>query len=91
MKKSNTWIFLAGCFAFGAYLGLQNKKVIKNYIKDNNLTISNYINRLKEFDLTQENESANFFYDLIEMGFDLDSAFEIVKKECAEAKEFFND
>jgi hypothetical protein len=91
MKKNEPYLFLLACFAVGFCVGLQNKKKFTDSKPKTNLTITNYVNRLKEFDLTEHNDSVNFFYDLIEIGFHPDSAFEVVKKECIEVGETFND
>lgn len=67
-----------------------NKKDIekKPYSK---LTLDNYVNRLKEFDISPEKEATNLFFDLLESGFNPNSAFDLVKKECIEAGEKFYD
>lgn len=91
MKKSGkVQIFLLTCFLLGWKAQSMNKKDIekKPYSK---LTLDNYVNRLKEFDISPEKEATNLFFDLLESGFNPNSAFDLVKKECIEAGEKFYD
>lgn len=67
-----------------------NKKDIEKNIYSK-LTLDNYVNRLKEFDISPEKEATNLFFDLLESGFHPNSAFDLVKKECIEAGEKFYD
>lgn len=90
-NNSRLIIYVSLCCAAGAFLGYLNKKEMKKEVKSNSLTISNYVNRLKEFDLTSNSESINFFYDLVEIGFHPNSAFDLARQESIEASEFFND
>ena len=78
------------CALLGWKAGSSNKKDIekKSYSK---LTLENYINRLKEFDMSAEKEATSLFFDLLESGFHPNSAFDLVKKECIEAGEKFHD
>jgi hypothetical protein len=91
MKNSGKVQLLILTFAFlGWRAGFINKKNIAKqpYSK---LTLENYINRLKEFDISPEKEATNLFFDLLESGFHPNSAFDMVKKECIEAGEKFYD
>lgn len=71
------------------YVGTMNKKTVDKKFNVSNLSLDNYLNRLKEFDMSQENEATALFLDLIELGFHPNSAFDLVKKECLEAGEIF--
>jgi hypothetical protein len=91
MKKSGKLqLFILTCALIGWTTGSINKKTIQNksYSK---LTLENYVNRLKEFDMSPEKEATNLFFDLLESGFNPSSAFDVVKKECIEAGEKFHD
>ena len=90
LKKSGkiaTAIIIGGLV--GWYAGYFNKKTMIKTISLPNLSVDNYVNRLKEFDMSSEKEATNLFYDLIESGFSPHSAFDLVKKECLEAGEIF--
>ena len=92
MKKTgNKVLFLISCFTVGALLGHANKKKFVNVKQKSILTLDNYVNRLSEFDISEEKECTNLFFDLIELGFHPDSAFDIVQKESTEAGDIFND
>ena len=88
MKNGNSKIYFylvaSGVLAF---LYLKNKN--SNFVKENQLTIENYVNRLKEYDLSPEKHASNLFYDLIECGFCLDRAFEYVQREINDNGEYF--
>jgi hypothetical protein len=71
--------------------GVFSKVFMKKTIKLNNVTIENYANRLKEYDMTPEKEASQLFYDLIDFGFSPSSAFATVQKEIDQAGGFFND
>lgn len=75
----------------GWYIGSLNKSSMNKNIMFSKLSLENYMNRLKEFDMSPEQEATNLFLDLIESGFHPNSAFDVVKKECLEAGEKFND
>lgn len=70
-------------------LSIINRNKAKSFVKENHLTIDNFVNRLKEFDLSPSKDASNLFYDLIEFGFSPQSAFDVVQKEITEAGDFF--
>lgn len=91
MKNSNKLqLFILVCATLGWKAARVNGKDIekRSYSK---LTLENYINRLKEFDMSPEKEATSLFFDLLESGFHPNSAFDLVKKECIEAGEKFHD
>lgn len=90
-KKNSLLLILIGGAGLTIALGLRNKRKMEEIKRIDRLTLSNYVNRLKEFDLSSDGESINFFYDLIEIGFHPNSAFELTKKECMENGESLND
>jgi len=85
MKSSiKVELFLLACLFLGWKTGSINRKDIqkKPYSK---LTLENYVNRLKEFDMSSEKEATNLFFDLLESGFNPNTAFDLVTEECIEA------
>lgn len=89
MKKNgeiSVVIFSATICVIGyVFLFKRNKK----FISENVLTIENYINRLREYDLSPEKEASSLFYDLLECGYSPQRAFSTVQKEVDEAGDFF--
>lgn len=90
-KSGEVLVFLLSCFSIGLIAGSIAKNNFKKQLNDNSLTIENYINRLSEFDLTQEKAGSDLFFDLMSNGFNPQSAFSIVQQECIEFGETFND
>ena len=88
MKNGNNklYFYLAITGAV-AYVYLKNRK--QDFVQKNQLTIENYVNRLREYDLSPEKHASNLFYDLLECGFCLDRAFEYVQKEINDNGEYF--
>lgn len=59
------------------------------FVKQNIITIENYVNRLREYDMSPEKEASSLFYDLLECGYSPQRAFSTVQKEIEEAGEVF--
>jgi hypothetical protein len=91
MKNGKTIVFLGSCFLFGYFLGTKNKKDMKSFNTYSNLSLENYLNRLNEFDLSEEKDLSVLFFDLLETGFHPEAAFNLVKEICLETGEAFND
>lgn len=91
MKNGKLVVFLGSCFIFGYVVGLKNKKNMKEFKDYSNLTLENYLNRLNEFDLSEEKDLSVLFFDLLETGFHPEAAFNLVKEICLETGELFND
>lgn len=72
-------------------LGANNKRKFAIEKQKSILSIDNYLNRLSEFDISAEKECTNLFFDLIELGFHPQSAFDIVQEESTKAGDIFND
>jgi len=90
-KTGEVTSFLLICFSVGLIFGSINKSKFKKNIKSNSITLQNYINRLREFDLTEEQSASDLFLRLTSIGFDSNNAFDIVVKECIEVGEKFDD
>jgi hypothetical protein len=90
-KTGEVTSFLLICFSVGLIFGSISKNKFKKNIKSNSITLQNYVNRLREFDLTEEQSASDLFLELTSIGFDSNSAFDIVIKECIEVGEKFND
>jgi hypothetical protein len=94
LKKNgrNVLVFL-GFFSIGLMLGNVSKRkmLLGNSASICKLSLEQCLNRLTEFDLTDQKEATNMFLDLIEHGFGPSSAFDIVQKECFKAEEVLND
>lgn len=90
MKKNGkrNIALLALCIG-GLVIFTLNKNKGKSFIDGNNLTIDNFVNRLKEFDLSPSKDASSLFYDLIEFGFSPQSAFDVAQKEATDAGEYF--
>ena len=82
MKKNgrNILVFL-GFFSIGLMLGNVSKRkmVLENNPNANKVSLEQYLNRLTEFDLTDQKEATNMFLDLIEHGFGPGGAFDVVQ------------
>lgn len=90
MKKNGKGKFLLAFLCIsGITLLALNKQKGKSFIQNNSLTIDNFVNRLKEFDLSPSKDAYNLFYDLIEFGFSPQSAFDVAQKEATDAGEYF--
>ena len=89
-SSSKLQLLILICATLGWKAARVNKKDIEK-ISYSKLTLENYINRLKEFDMSPEKEATSLFFDLLESGFHPNSAFDLVKKECIEAGEKFHD
>jgi hypothetical protein len=90
MKKNGKLAFMVlGFLSLGYILGEINKKNFTHQDNDDKINLEQYLNRLSEFDLTEEKEATALFLDLIENGFYPKSAFNTVQKECLEAGEIF--
>lgn len=89
--KKNGDAAIALTISLGAFVGyvLYQKHKQKNFVSSNSLTIENFVNRLREYDLSPEKEASNLFYDLLECGFSPEHAFATVQKEIDEAGKFF--
>jgi len=89
MKKSGevTVIIASATACVIGYVFLFKKN--KKFISENVLTIENYVNRLREYDLSPEKEASSLFYDLLECGYSPKRAFSTVQKEVDEAGDFF--
>lgn len=89
MKKSGEISVAVGatlvCLSLYYFLTKRNTK----FVSENILTIDNYVNRLKEYDMSPEKEASNLFYDLLECGYSPQRAFYTVQKEIDEAGEIF--
>lgn len=90
-KNGEVLVFLLGCFSIGLIAGSFNKNKFKKQISNNPLSIEHYLNRLSEFDLTPEKAGSELFFDLMSNGFSPNSAFDVVRQECIEVGEKFND
>jgi len=90
-KTGEVTPFLLICFSVGLIFGSISKNKFKKNIKSNSITLQNYVNRLREFDLTEEQSASDLFFELTSIGFDPNSAFDIVIKECIKVGEKFND
>ena len=90
-KNGKLGLVFFGFLTAGFVLGEISKQKFASNNLENNISISlgQYINRLTEFDLTDQKEATSLFLDLIENGFYPDSAFNVVQKECLEAGEVF--
>jgi hypothetical protein len=60
----------------------------KGFVQSNHLTIQNYINRLKEYDITPDKQASSFFFELVEYGYDPLEAFELVQNQINDSGEF---
>jgi hypothetical protein len=91
MKNGKALAFIGSCFLVGFYLGLKNKKKMNTFKDYSNLTVENYLNRLNEFDLSEQKDLSFLFFDLIQTGFHPEAAFNLVKEISLEAGEVYND
>lgn len=89
MKKNGDIALATGvslvCVSLFYFLLKKNTK----FISENILTIENYTNRLKEYDMSPEKEASSLFYDLLECGYSPQKAFFTVQKEIEEAGDIF--
>jgi hypothetical protein len=90
-KNGKIGLLFFGFLTVGFVLGeISKQKFTNNNSKDIiDITLGQYMNRLTEFDLTDEKEATSLFLDLIENGFYPESAFNVVQKECLEVGEVF--
>lgn len=89
-KNGKILLMVAGFVALGYVLGEINKlNFIDAGSQQPNINLDQYLNRLTEFDITQEKEATSLFLELIQNGFYPHSAFNVVQKECLEAGEVF--
>jgi hypothetical protein len=91
MKKNGKLLLMVtGFLALGYVLGEISKYNFINSISEEpNVNLDQYLNRLTEFDMSEEKEATALFLDLVESGFYPQSAFNMVQKECLEAGEVF--
>lgn len=90
-KNGKLYAFLGACFVVGLVLGTVEKNKMKSFIGSSNLTLENYMNRLKEFDMSDQKEATKMFLDLLSSGIIAKEAFSIVQQECLEVGEFYYD
>jgi hypothetical protein len=90
MKKNGKLaLMFLGFLSVGYIIGELSKQNFLDSTKKPEVNLEQYLNRLIEFDMTDEKEATALFLDLIENGFYPQSAFDVVQKECIEAGEFF--
>lgn len=69
----------------------KRKMLLENSASIYTVSLEQYLNRLTEFDLTDQKEATSMFLDLIEHGFGPSGAFNVVQKECFKVEEVLND
>lgn len=90
MKKNGKNIIVTGLISVSIFFWYKNYKKTKEiFYIPNRLTIENYVNRLKEYDISSEKEASNLFFDLIECGFSPQRAFDTVQKEINDSGEHY--